>query len=136
MSRSAELMARHLVLASPVKLHPGFDDITRHHFDLVSGSADGKHMDHVGAGHSNPDGNSGRHHYTVRHKKILLRNHPHDHAVLLLSGSQVAFDEFTAEMQSLWVYLVGSVQQMFQARLGLVWKSHCQPHADQRNANQ
>jgi hypothetical protein len=136
MSGSAEFMARHLVFAFPIKLHAGFDDITRHHLDLVIGSADGKHVNHVGAGHSNTDGNTSWNHYAVRHEKILLCDHPYDYTAYFLSGPEITFHEFAAQMQSLRVDLVGAIQEMLEARLSFIWESNREPHADQRNADQ
>src|ERR1700733_5836359 len=40
MTRSAEFVARHLVHPLPLKLHAGFNDITRHRLDLVAGLVD------------------------------------------------------------------------------------------------
>jgi len=110
MSGPAEFAAGHLVFAFAIKLHTGFNDITWHYLDLVMGTADGQHVNDVGAGHSHADGNTSRNHYTVRDEKILLCDHSDDHAAGVLSGSEIAFHEFAAQMQRLRVDLVGSVQ--------------------------
>ena len=109
MSGSAEFMARHLVFAFVIKLHAGFDDITRHHLNLVIGPTDRKHVNHVGASHSNTDGDAGWNHYAVRNEKILLCDHSDNYAARFLSGPEITFHEFAAQMQSLRVDLVGAV---------------------------
>ncbi len=126
MSGAAEFVARHLIFAGSRKPQVSLYDVTRHYLELVAGVAELWPVDYIRAGHANTDGSAGWHHYALRHKQILLRDHADGHpAVRTLDRSQVAFHEFTVQVEGLRVDAVGSVDQMLESRFDFVRESDC-----------